>query len=38
MGFIDTMHSDGHAVESVRPVAARTLSDAQVADLVGDLA
>lgn len=61
MGFIDTMRSEGHAVESVcrvlrqqgcqiaartyrewkrpsRPVAARTISDAQVVDLVRSLA
>ena len=61
MGFIDTLRSEGHAVESIcrvlreqgcqiaartyrswkdtnRPVAARTVSDAQVLDAVRDLA
>lgn len=61
MGFIDSMRSEGHAVESVcrvlrqqgcqvaartyrewkrpsRPVAARTVSDAAVVDVVRDLA
>jgi transposase InsO family protein len=60
MGFIDTMRSEGHAVESVcrvlrqqgcqvaartyrewkhpsRPVAARTISDAAVVDVIRDL-
>lgn len=61
MGFIDTLRSEGHAVESIcrvlrqqgcqvaartyrewrrpsRPVAARTITDAQVVDLVRSLA
>jgi len=61
MGFVDTMRSQGHAVESIcrvlreqgcriaartyrswkqagRPVAARTMSDAQVVDAVRDIA
>jgi len=61
LGFIDTLRSEGHAVESIcrvlreqgcqvaartyrswkdtnRPVAARTVSDAQVLDAVRDLA
>ena len=61
MGFIDTLRSEGHVVESIcrvlreqgcqiaarayrsrrdtnRPVAARTISDAQVLDAVRDLA